>query len=72
MHLSIQLTNLLPDLITLKIHSLPSDETTSFSFEEFCTVASFKSYSKIAKVYIEEINDIDDLGCILLLCPCHI
>ncbi|CAF4363759.1 unnamed protein product, partial [Rotaria sp. Silwood2] len=68
-HLAIQLMNLLPDLITLKIHSIPSDETTTFTFEEFCTVAAFKSYSKIAKVYIEEINDTNDLDYISLLCP---
>ncbi|CAF0884045.1 unnamed protein product [Rotaria sordida] len=69
MHLAIQLINLLPDLITLKIHSLPSNEITSFTFEEFGIVGSFKSLSKIAKVYIEEINDIHDLDYITLLCP---
>ncbi|CAF2123652.1 unnamed protein product [Rotaria magnacalcarata] len=68
-HLAIQLINVLRDLITLKIHSLPSDETTSFTFEEFCTIASFKSRSKIAKVYIEEINDINDFHNISLFCP---
>ncbi|CAF1486733.1 unnamed protein product [Rotaria sp. Silwood1] len=67
--LVIQLINALPDLITLKMHSLPSNETASFAFKELRNRYLRKYRNNIINVYIEEINNIKDFHNILLLCP---
>jgi len=52
----IQAVNLLPDITSLKIHSLSTDETTNAN--EFVILSSMKKRSKIISVYLEEIGDI--------------
>ncbi|CAF1355914.1 unnamed protein product [Rotaria sordida] len=68
-HVLIDLINSLPKLITFKLRSISSDDRTSYTGKEFYTVCSMNVRSKITKVYIEELNNIDDFYCITMLCP---
>ncbi|CAF4103996.1 unnamed protein product [Rotaria sp. Silwood2] len=65
----IQIINLLPDIITLKIYSLSTDETEELNVKELLILCSMKETSKISKVYLEEIADIQQLDFIFTLCP---
>jgi len=56
--LLIQIVNLLPNITTLKLHSLPTFETITITFDDFSLLFSMKKASKITKVYLEEISDI--------------
>ncbi|CAF4688854.1 unnamed protein product, partial [Rotaria sp. Silwood2] len=65
----IQVVNLLPDITTLKIHSLLTDETTELTVKYIFILCSMKEKSKITKVYFKEINDIQELDFLFTLCP---
>ncbi|CAF3731105.1 unnamed protein product [Rotaria sordida] len=65
----IQIVNLLPDITTLKIHSLSIDETTELTLKELLILCSIKGTSKITKVYLEEIDDVKGLDFLFTLCP---
>ncbi|CAF1350509.1 unnamed protein product [Rotaria sordida] len=69
-HMLIDIISSLPKLITFKLHSISSDDRTSYTIKEFNTVCSINVRSKITKVYIEELNNIDEFHCITMLCPC--
>ncbi|CAF1476369.1 unnamed protein product [Rotaria sordida] len=66
---SIQVVNLLPDITTLKIHSLSIDETTELTVKELLILCSIKETSKIIKVYFEEIDNVKELDFLFTLCP---
>lgn len=71
-HILIYLIDLLHDLLTLKLHSISSDERKTFPVKEFHALCSIYARGKISKVYIEEINetnDIEDFDYITDLCP---
>jgi hypothetical protein len=59
----IEIINCLPELNSLKIHSLSLHE------EEIDIFCSTKYTNKITKVYFEEINHIKDIYFIMTLCP---
>lgn len=65
----IQITYLLPDIITLKLNSLSAIESITIPFDEFSMLVLMNKTSKIAKVYLEEINDIQELDFLFMLCP---
>jgi len=65
----IEAVNLLPNITTLKIHSLSTDGTTKLTDKEFTMFYSMHLRSKITKVYFEEIGDIRVLDFFLTLCP---
>ncbi|CAF1365485.1 unnamed protein product [Rotaria sordida] len=65
----IQVINLLPDLTTLKIHSLSTDETSEFTVDEIFILCSMKETSQITKVFLEEINHMKELDFLFTLCP---
>ncbi|CAM4847145.1 unnamed protein product [Rotaria magnacalcarata] len=62
-----QIIHLLPDLITLKINSLSFYR--SFFKEEFPTTCSIEHASKIKKVYIENMQTIEEIYFLLYICP---
>jgi len=62
----IQLISLLPDLITLKVHSFLLDNVTMGDFLICC---SMERTSKITKVYVEEIGSILQLNLLFTLFP---
>jgi hypothetical protein len=53
----IRIIDLLPNLITLKIDSLP------------CRKPAYLSKNKISKVYLQEMDSMDELDCLLAMCP---
>jgi hypothetical protein len=55
--LLIRIIDLLPDLITLKIDSLS------------CRESANSSKNKISKVYIQKMDNMDELDCLLAICP---
>jgi hypothetical protein len=59
---------LLSNLITLKFQSFLIEDRT-FPWKEFFTLYSIKRRGKIDKVYIAEINDMEDFDYISVLCP---
>ncbi|CAF3770227.1 unnamed protein product [Rotaria sp. Silwood1] len=66
----IQVINLLPNITTLKIHSLSTDETTELTVKELRILCSMKRTSQITKVYLEEICDVhEELDFLFTLCP---
>jgi len=65
----IQAIHLLSELDTLKIHSLLLDQPRYLCFEEMIIFCTTEDTSKITKVYLEEINDINDIHFLMGLCP---
>ncbi|CAF4965151.1 unnamed protein product [Rotaria sp. Silwood1] len=65
----IQTFALLPDITTLKIHSLSIDKTNESTAEELLILCSMKDTSKVTKVYLEEIGNIQELDFLFTLCP---
>ncbi|CAF1167279.1 unnamed protein product [Rotaria sordida] len=65
----IRILNLLSQIITLKVHSILTDGTTEITFEEFHIFCSMKEKSKITKVYLKQIDNIEQLDFIFELCP---
>ncbi|CAF4942257.1 unnamed protein product [Rotaria sp. Silwood1] len=66
----IQAVNLLPNITTLKVHSLSTDETTELTLKQLLILCSIKETSKITKVYLEEIDDVKELDFLFTFCPC--
>ncbi len=60
----IKLMSLLPDLIRLKLHSSPLGDMTELSVEELYDFCSIIIDSKIQRVHLEEMNDMQDFDCI--------
>jgi hypothetical protein len=65
----IEIINCLPELNSLKIHSLSLYEPSNSYEEEGDTSCSTEGTNKITKVYLEEINDIQDIYFIMAFCP---
>jgi hypothetical protein len=65
----IQVINVLPELSTLKLHSLSLDQPRNLCFEELVMFCSTDSTSKITKVFLGILNDIKDLHFLVALCP---
>ncbi|CAF1370837.1 unnamed protein product [Rotaria sordida] len=65
----IQAVNLLPDITTLKIHSLSTDETEELNVKRLLILCSMKETSKITKIYLEEIDNVQELDFLFTLCP---
>ncbi|CAF4243927.1 unnamed protein product [Rotaria sp. Silwood2] len=65
----IEAVSLLPELTTLKIHSLSLRGSRMLNSEELLTLASMEDRSKIIKVYLEMMNDIEEFYFLLKLCP---
>ncbi|CAF3288404.1 unnamed protein product [Rotaria sp. Silwood2] len=66
--LFIRLLSVLTDVKTLKIHSIRWDKS-KLNNEELSMGCSTKERSKVTKVYMENVNKIDDIFLILTLCP---
>ena len=64
--LLIQILNILPDVLTLKIYSLTADRNSRLTLEEYC---NFKK-RKIRNVYIEVMNNIKYVPFFLVHFPC--
>jgi hypothetical protein len=60
----IKLMSLLPDLIRLKLHLLSLEDTTKLSAEEIFDLHLMINDSKIQKIPLEEMNDMQDFDCI--------
>jgi len=65
----IEIINQLPELNSLKIHSLSLYDPNNSYEEEVETFCSTEDTTKITQVYLEEINDIKDVYLIMALCP---
>ncbi|CAF1035572.1 unnamed protein product [Rotaria sp. Silwood1] len=65
----IKAIHLLPELDTLKIHSLSLNQTNVLNFEEFNILYSTNDTCKITKVYFEKMNDIEEFYILLTVCP---
>jgi hypothetical protein len=65
----IRTINLLPELNTLKVHSLSLDQPRELCAEEIEILASTANTSKITKVYLEVIGDIKEVYFLMKLCP---
>ncbi|CAF4840698.1 unnamed protein product, partial [Rotaria sp. Silwood2] len=65
----IEAVSLLSELTTLKIHSLSLHESRTLNSEELLTLASMEDRSKITKVYLKMMNDIEEFYFPLELCP---
>ncbi len=65
----IQAVNLLPELTTLKIHSLSLYEPRMLNSEELLILSSTEDTSKITKVYLEKMTEIGEFYFLLKLCP---
>ncbi|CAF4973866.1 unnamed protein product, partial [Rotaria sp. Silwood1] len=65
----IEIVNLLPEINTLKIHSLSLYEPRMLNSEERCTFSSIKDTSKITNVYLEKMNEIEEFSFLSELCP---
>ncbi|CAF5011621.1 unnamed protein product, partial [Rotaria sp. Silwood1] len=64
-----KLMNQLPYLITLKLHSLSYEEEIKLTYTNLFGMFSFDYRNQITKVYIEQINVIDDFYNISRVCP---
>ncbi len=60
---------LLPELTTLKIHSLSLYEPRDLCEEEIDIFLSTEDTSKIVKVYLTEMNEIQEIYFLMSLCP---
>ncbi|CAF5118277.1 unnamed protein product, partial [Rotaria sp. Silwood1] len=66
----IQIINLLPNITTLKIHSLSTDKTTELTLNELLILCSMKRTGQITKDYLEKIDDVHkELDFLFTLCP---
>ncbi|CAF2855218.1 unnamed protein product [Rotaria sp. Silwood2] len=65
----IEVLSLFTELTTLKIHSLSLHEPTMLNSEELFILFSTEDTSKVTKVYLEIMNDIEDFNFLLKLCP---
>jgi hypothetical protein len=65
----IRTINLLPELDTIKIHSLSLDQPRELCDEEIQILSSIANTSKITKLNLEMMNDIKEMDFIMKLCP---
>ncbi|CAF3327288.1 unnamed protein product [Rotaria socialis] len=65
----VQILNRLSQIITLKIHSLSTDKRAEVTVEQLNMLCLMKSTSKIAKVYVEHIDDVKQINFIFTICP---
>ena len=65
----IQILNLLPELKSLKINSLSLDEPSELWEEEVDSYLSSKETTKITKVYLCEMFDLEEVYFLMALCP---
>ncbi|CAF1412273.1 unnamed protein product [Rotaria sordida] len=65
----IQLVNKLPFLITLKLDSLSYKGKIKLNYRDFSRIVTIKNPIKITKVYIKQINVINDFYNIATVCP---
>jgi hypothetical protein len=66
----IQITDALPELISLKIHSLLLHEPRKLCAGEVDILRSMKDTSKITDVYLEKVVEIHEVYYLMGLCPC--
>jgi hypothetical protein len=57
----IQITNALPQVTTMKLHSLSLDQATHSETDELMVFPSTTSTSQIAKIYLEKISTIEEI-----------
>jgi hypothetical protein len=69
MSVLIQAVNRLPDITTLKIHSLSTDKTTELPVKELLILCSMTETSKITKVNLEEIDNLQELDFLFTISP---
>lgn len=65
----IKTIDLLPELVSLKIHSLSCDQPRELCEDEVDILSSMEETSKITKVYLEQIIEITDIYFLMVLCP---
>jgi hypothetical protein len=65
----LETVNSLPELNTLKIHSLSLYEPRMLNDEELIILSSIEDTSQITKVYLEKMNEIKELDFLFELCP---
>jgi hypothetical protein len=65
----IRMIELLPQLISLKIHSLSLSQSRSLCAKEVTTFRSISNTNQIRKVYLEKINDIEEAHILIEFCP---
>ncbi|CAF1443219.1 unnamed protein product [Rotaria sordida] len=65
----IRIVNLLPEVNTLKIHSLSLYEPRMLNSKELFMFSSIEDTSKITNVYLEKMNGIEEFSFLLELCP---
>jgi hypothetical protein len=65
----IKAVSLLPELNTLKIHSLSLYEPRMLNSEELFILSTIEDISKITKVYLEKMYEIKEFDFLLELCP---
>ncbi|CAF2902024.1 unnamed protein product, partial [Rotaria sp. Silwood2] len=65
----IKILNLLPEVNTLKIHSLSLYEPRILNSEELFIFSSTEDTSKITNVYLEKMNEIEEFSFLSELCP---
>ncbi|CAF1344341.1 unnamed protein product [Adineta steineri] len=67
--LLIQIIDILPQLISLKLHSLSLTKPTKLSSKEIDSLSSRKNTSQIKYVYLEKMIKIEDIDFLMKLCP---
>ncbi len=61
--------NLLSDLNSLRVYSLSFDGPRSLSAEELVILCSISNKCKITKVYLEKMDEIEQIYLFMTLCP---
>ncbi|CAF1540473.1 unnamed protein product [Adineta ricciae] len=65
----IQILNLLPKLIALKISSLSTTQAKSLSNDELEILKKISKENQITKIYLEQMNHIEEICFLLTYCP---
>jgi hypothetical protein len=63
-----QITNALPQVITMKIHSLSLDQAKDSETDELIVFPSTESINQITKVYLEKMFSIEEVYSLMKLC----
>ncbi len=64
-----QITNSLPQVTTMKIHSLSLDQARDSETDELIVFPSTESFNQIKKVYLEKMFTIEEVYSLMKLCP---
>jgi hypothetical protein len=64
-----QITNALPHVTTMKIHSLSLNQAKDSETDEFIVFPSTESINQITKVYLEKMFTIEEVYSLMKLCP---